>query len=168
MSLAFLTRRLSHGAAFRPSTDQWDNKMSETIPQTLMQTPKDMLSFGRANAAAMVKAGNTWATGCQAMFTTAAAATHAQLGYSVTTWTALCRAESLQEAMKLQTEFQLKTFETAVSETTRMTDASMKLAEHAMAPIKERVTLTVEHFSHAGENLAKSAAAPLNGVAHPG
>ena len=59
---------------------------------------------------------------------------------------ALSGVKSLKEAMDLQTSMARSSMETVMAETGKITDASMKLAEQAMAPITARVTLAVEKF----------------------
>jgi phasin family protein len=60
---------------------------------------------------------------------------------------AMSSVKSLKEAIDLQTSLARNSMEKAVSETGRLTDASLKLAEEAIAPLTARVTLAVETFS---------------------
>jgi hypothetical protein len=49
--------------------------------------------------------------------------------------------------MDLQSSFTKTSIEKLVAETGKLTDASMKLAEQALAPITERVTIATEKFA---------------------
>ena len=57
--------------------------------------------------------------------------------------------KSLKEAIDLQTNLARSSVEKAVAETGQLTDASLKLAEQALAPMTARVTLAVEKFGRA-------------------
>ena len=59
---------------------------------------------------------------------------------------ALAGVKSVKEAMDLQTSLARASMETAMAETGKITDASMKLAEQTIAPIAARMTLAVEKF----------------------
>jgi phasin family protein len=59
----------------------------------------------------------------------------------------LMGVKSIKEAVDLQTGFTKSSIEKAVSETNKLTHASVKLAEQTIAPITARITLAVETFS---------------------
>ena len=59
----------------------------------------------------------------------------------------LMGVKSVKEAIDLQAGFTKSSIEKAVSETNKLTDASVKLAEQTIAPITARITLAVETFS---------------------
>jgi phasin family protein len=54
--------------------------------------------------------------------------------------------KSLKEAMDLQTGLARAAFEKASADTTRITDAAIRLAEEALAPLTARMTLAAEKF----------------------
>ncbi|GLR68123.1 hypothetical protein GCM10010909_28040 [Acidocella aquatica] len=54
-----------------------------------------------------------------------------------------------EEAVDLQTGFAKSSIEKAVSESNKLTDATVKLAEQAIAPLTARIALAVETFSKA-------------------
>jgi phasin family protein len=70
----------------------------------------------------------------------------ASIEESVTFTKSLLGVKSVKEAVDLQSNFARSSIEKAVSETNKVTDASVKLAEQAMAPISERLTIAVEKF----------------------
>ena len=112
----------------------------------------DMSNLGAAlqQLGAMMQAGQIWAAGVQDLHKTFAATAQAQVEAAMGTFKALSSVKSLKEAMDLQTTLARASLETAVSESGKITDASMKLAEQAMAPLTARVTLAVEKFARVG------------------
>jgi phasin family protein len=60
---------------------------------------------------------------------------------------AMTSVKSLKEAFELQSSFARTSMEKALSESGRLTEHSMKLAEQAFAPISARVNVAVETFS---------------------
>jgi len=114
-----------------------------------MKTAEEFMSFGQGNVEAVLKSGQIWAEGVQEFGKTFAATAQAQLEHSMNTWKALAGVKSLKEVMDLQTNLARGAVEAAVAETGKLTDASMKLAEQALAPITARVTLAVEKFGRA-------------------
>jgi phasin family protein len=111
-----------------------------------MKTAEEFMSFGQGNVEAVLKSGQIWAEGVQEFGKSFAATAQAQLDQTMNTWKALAGVKSLKEAIDLQTNLARGAVETAVAETGKLTDASMKLAEQALAPITARVTLAVEKF----------------------
>jgi hypothetical protein len=114
-----------------------------------MKSAEEFLSFGQGNVEAMVKSGQIWAAGVQDIGKTVAATAQAQFDATVSTIKALTAVKSLKEAIDLQAQLARSSVETAVAETGKLTDASLKLAEQTMAPIAARVTLVVEKFGRA-------------------
>lgn len=114
-----------------------------------MKTAEQMMSFQQGNMEAMMKASQIWAAGMQDMGKSFAATAQASLDHTMNTWKALAGVKSLKEAMDLQSGLARNSLETAMSQTGQLTDASMKLAEQALAPITARVSLAVEQFGRA-------------------
>lgn len=120
---------------------------AQAVLENTMKTAEEFVSFSQGNVEALMKCGQIWATGMQDMSKSFAATAQAHLDQTVSTWKALAGVKSIKEAMDLQTNLARSSVETAVAETGKLTDASMKLAEQTMAPITARVTLAVEKFS---------------------
>jgi phasin family protein len=76
-----------------------------------------------------------------------AAAAKASMEESLSAFKALSSVKSLKEAFELQTAYARSTLEKTVAESSKLTDASFKLTEQALAPITARVTVAVEKFS---------------------
>ena len=95
---------------------------------------------------AFMKSSQIWAAGVQDLHKTFAATAQAQVEAAMGTMKAMSGVKSIKEAMDLQTTMARASMETAMAETGKLTDASVKLTEQALAPITARVTLAVEKF----------------------
>lgn len=115
--------------------------------ETVMTTAEDFMAFGQSNLEAFMKSGQIWAAGIQDLGKHVAATAQTQLDQTMTTWKAMAGLKSVKEAIDMQTGMARAAVETAVSETGKLTDASMKLSEQTIAPITARVSLAVEKFS---------------------
>ena len=114
-----------------------------------MKTAEEMVSFGQGNLEALVKCSQIWAAGVQDLSKQFAASAQAQVDQTMATWKALAGVKSLKEAMDLQTTLARSSMEKAVAETSKLTDASMKLAEQTFAPLTARMSLAAERFGRA-------------------
>nr|WP_294553514.1 phasin family protein [uncultured Rhodopila sp.] len=114
-----------------------------------VSTAEELVSFNQANLEAIVKAGQIWAAGIQDLSKHLAATAQAALDESIATFKALSGAKSLKDAVDLQTAYARATLEKTLAESGKLTDASIKLTEQALAPITARVTVAVEKFSKA-------------------
>jgi len=120
-------------------------EVKATMDKTV-KSAEEFVSFSQGNFEAMMKAGQIWAAGVQDLQKAVSATAQAQVEAAVGSFKALSGVKSLKEAMDMQTSMARSSMETAMAETGKLTDASMKLAEQALAPITARVTLAVEKF----------------------
>jgi len=107
------------------------------------------LAFGQGNFEALVKASKIYAAGFQDISKSFAASSKASLEETVAFTKSLMGVKSVKEAVDLQTGFAKASIEKAVAESSKLTDATVKLAEEAIAPLAARVTLAVETFGKA-------------------
>jgi phasin family protein len=114
---------------------------------TMTKTTEEFTSFSKGNIEAMMKSGKVWTDGCQEISKTIAATAKARFESSMSNWKALMAVKSLKEAIDLQTSLTRTSVETALAETGKITDASIKLTEQALAPITERVSLAIEKLT---------------------
>jgi phasin family protein len=126
--------------------EQTQAKVKEHMDKAI-RTAEELVSFGQGNLEAVVKSGQIFAAGMQDLSQQFAAHAQAALNDTFSTFKALTGVRSFKEAVELQTGFARATVEKNLSETSRMTEASLKLAEQSLAPIAARVTLTVEKFA---------------------
>jgi phasin family protein len=123
-------------------------KVKEGIEKT-MKTTEELVAFGQGNLDAFMKSSQIWVAGVQDLSKQVAATAQANFDETVSVFKALGSVKSPEDAMDLQADLGRKSFEKVVAEAGRLTDASMKLAEQAMAPIAARVTLASEKFAKA-------------------
>jgi phasin family protein len=114
-----------------------------------IKTAEEFVSFGQGNVEALMKSSQIWVAGVQDLSKHFAATAQTQFDETMSTFKALSSVKSLKEAMELQSKLAHASVEKAVAETGKLTDASLKLAEQALAPITARVTLAVEKFGRA-------------------
>ncbi len=112
-----------------------------------MKTAEELMAFSQGNVEAMVKSGQIWAAGVQDISKQMAATAQASFDETMATFKALTSVKSLKDAIDLQASLARATLEKTLSESGKLTDASFKLTEQALAPITARVTLAVEKFA---------------------
>jgi phasin family protein len=120
-------------------------KLKEGVEKAV-KTSEEMLSFSQGNLEAFVKATQIYATGFQDLSKHIAASSKASLEESVAFSKSLMGVKSVKEAVDLQTGFAKSSIEKAVAESNKLTDATVKLTEQAIAPITARISLAVETF----------------------
>jgi len=130
------------GSDIAETTAKFKQGMEKT-----MKTAEEFAAFGQANIEAFVKSGQIWAAGIQDLTKQAAAAAQASFDETVSTFKAMSTVKTVKDAIDLQTSLARQSLEKTVAETTRMTDASLKLTEQAMAPIAARMNTAMETFS---------------------
>ena len=114
-----------------------------------MKTAEELVAFSQGNVEAMVKSSQIWATGMQDLSKHMAAAAQATLDESMSAFKALSGIKSLKDAIELQSSFARSALEKSLAESGKLTDASFKLTEQALAPITARVSVAVEKFGKA-------------------
>jgi len=112
-----------------------------------MKTTEELVAFGQGNIEAFMKSGEIWTAGMQDLSKQVAATAQANFDQTMSTFKALTSVKSLKDAFELQTGLARAAMEKTLAESGRLTDASFKLTEQAMAPITARVTLAVEKFA---------------------
>lgn len=123
-------------------------KVKEGVEKA-MKTAEKLVAFNQGNMEAMVKSGQIWATGMQDLSKHIAAATQASLDDSMSAFKALTSVKSLKDVFELQSSLARSALEKSLAESGKLTDASFKLTEQALAPITARVTVAVEKFAKA-------------------
>lgn len=120
-------------------------KIKESVEKA-MKNSEEALAFAQGNMEAFVKASQIYAAGLQDLSAKVAASSKASLEESVAFSKSLMGVKSVKEAVDLQTGFAKSSIEKAVSESNKIADTAMKLAEQALAPLTARVTVAVEAF----------------------
>jgi phasin family protein len=123
-------------------------KMKEGVEKA-MKTAEELVAFSQGNLEAMMKSSQIWATGVQDLSKHMAAAAQASMDEGMAAFKALTSVKSLKDALELQSSFARSALEKSLAESGKLTDASFKLTEQALAPITARVTVAVEKFAKA-------------------
>jgi phasin family protein len=76
-----------------------------------------------------------------------AANAQASFDETMSTFKAMSSVKSLKDAFDLQANLARATVEKTMAESGKLTDASMKLTEQALAPITARFSLAMEKFA---------------------
>ena len=118
--------------------------------QKVMRSAEDMIAFTQGNVEAITRSGQILATGLQDIGQGIAATARASADDATNTFKALAAVKSIKEALDLQSSLFRSMIERAVSQTSQMTDSTMKLSEQAMAPITARLSLASEKFGRIG------------------
>jgi phasin family protein len=113
----------------------------------VMRTAEELVKFSQGNIEAYVRSSQIWAAGVQDLTKQAANSAQASFNETVSTLKQLTTVRSVKEAVDLQANLARNSVEKAVAESGRLADASVKLAEQALAPITARVRLAVEKFA---------------------
>jgi phasin family protein len=131
----------SASAGFAETQERVKDGMEKAI-----KTAEEMLAFGQGNLEAMVKSGQIWAAGVQDIGKQVAANAQASFDETMSTFKALSSAKSLKDAFDLQASLARSALEKTLAESGKLTDASMKLTEQALAPLTARFSLAIEKF----------------------
>jgi phasin family protein len=126
--------------------EQTQAKVKEGMEKA-MKTAEELVAFGQGNIEAFLRSGQIWTAGMQDLSKQFAATAQASFDETVSTFKAMSSVKSLKDAVDLQTNLARATIEKTLSESGRLTDASFKLTEQALAPLTARVTLAVEKFA---------------------
>jgi phasin family protein len=125
---------------------------SSTLTQgtkTMMNTNFDFVAFGKDNLEAITAASKIWSAGVQDLTKQMASTAKASMEETVETFKALSGVKSVKEAIELQTTYSKAVAAKAMAESTKLSEASIKLTEQALAPITARMAVAVGSFSKA-------------------
>jgi len=114
----------------------------------MINKTEDLVAFGKDNLEAITASGKIWVAGVQDLTKQFAATAKASMDESVATMKALAAVRSFDEAVKLQAVYG-QAVTKALTESNRLTDASFKLTEQALAPLTARVAAAVGAMSKA-------------------
>jgi phasin family protein len=132
----------------KPTLSINPNSVTQVL-NTVIKSTQDFVSFGKANFEAATASGRILAAGVQDLTKRLVSTATTSYEDTVATAKALGAAKSVNEAIDLQGAHARASISKAVSEAKKLTDASVRVTEHAMAPLIARVALAVETFAKA-------------------
>ncbi|KAA0597001.1 phasin family protein [Azospirillum lipoferum] len=101
----------------------------------------------KENVDALVKSGTVVAKGAEEAGKQVAAFTQSSLEKSVSNAKALLAVKTIQELVELQNAYAKASIDALVSESTKLQELTVKIANEALAPLNARVNATVEVLS---------------------
>ena len=107
----------------------------------------DAAEYGKGNVDAYFAAGTAFAKGMEDLGRTVFDVSQSTIEETVGATKAMVTAQSLNEVVDLQGNYARKTFDGFVAEGTKLSEMTMKVANEAMAPIGQRVNVTVDNFA---------------------
>ncbi len=110
----------------------------------VFKAAEEAAAFGRGNVEALAKSAQAYVSGVQDLSRQAAAMVQGLTDQALEGAKALSNVRSLKEAAEIQANLARAAFERTVSETTKLQEAALKVAEQSFAPLSERMTLAVE------------------------
>jgi phasin family protein len=105
-----------------------------------------LLGFGKDNVEAVVKSSTIVAKGVEDLTKAMVAMSQHNLETSVAATKAAFGATTLKQVVDLQTDFAKSSYEQIVTETGKLSELSLKVANEAAAPIQGRVNVAIEKF----------------------
>jgi phasin family protein len=104
---------------------------------------EDVIAFNKENVDAFVRASTILAKGWQDASKSFFSMSQESFEESVQVSKAMLSAKSLKEVVDMQSSIAKTSFDKIVAESGRLSETSFKLAEKALEPINERVTVAV-------------------------
>ena len=128
------------------SFEQTQAKVTESMDK-VRKTAEEAFAFSQGNIEAFTRSGQIWSAGLQDLSRQFAATVQASIEETMDKFRALTSTKSIKDAIDLQSGLIRASAEKAVAETSRLTSASIKLTEEALAPLTARVSLAAETFA---------------------
>ncbi|MBK1661950.1 hypothetical protein CKO45_27545 [Paracraurococcus ruber] len=113
----------------------------------LFKAAEEAAEFGRGNIEAITKATQVYVAGVQDLSKQTLAMVQGLADHTVAGAKALGTVKSLKEAADIQATYTRAAMEKTFSETAKLQEAALKLAEASFAPISQRMTLAVEKLA---------------------
>ena len=113
----------------------------------MFKAAEEAAEFSRGNAEAMAKAAQAYVVGFQDLGRQSFALFQGLADQALENAKALSGVKSLKEAAELQSSYTRTAMEKTFSESAKLQEAALKLAETAFAPLTARATLAVEKIT---------------------
>lgn len=116
------------------------------MADTMTATTESMIDFGHQNVEALMRASQIWTAGLQTIGGQIAATATSQMEQAMGTIRQMSSVKSVKDAVELQASLVRSAVEAMVAHSSKLSDASVKLAEQTMQPITARVTAATSAF----------------------
>lgn len=105
---------------------------------------EDMGEFAKGNVEALMTSGRVAVKGCEAMGQDAAETSKKSFEAAATAFKSMVSAKSPTELFTLQSDYARKSFDAAVADASRFSEAWLKLAGDIVQPLSTRVAVAAE------------------------
>ncbi|MBP2307877.1 phasin family protein [Azospirillum melinis] len=119
----------------------------EKASAKVLKSYDELTVLTKENVDALVKSGTVVAKGAEEAGKQVAAFTQSSLEKSVSNAKAVLAVKTIQELVELQSTFTKASLDAFVSESTKLQELTVKVANEALAPLNARVNATVEVLS---------------------
>ncbi|WP_377809896.1 phasin family protein [Azospirillum sp. A29] len=119
----------------------------EKASAKVLKSYDELTVLTKENVDALVKSGTIVAKGAEEAGKQVAAFTQSSLEKSVSNAKALLAVKTIQELVELQKAYTKASLDAFVSESTKLQELTVKVANEALAPLNARVNATVEVLS---------------------
>ena len=135
--------------AFAPFQSLFANagERSQEVAQRTQRVAEELADLTRANVEAIVEAGRVAAEGARSIGQDVVASGRDGVEQAADAIRSLAEAKSPTEYLQLQNDFARASFDRAVAETSKLTEAMVKLAGEAFQPLSNRATANAERFN---------------------
>ena len=113
----------------------------------MMKSAEQFVAFGQGNLDAWMRSNQILVAGMQDLAKQAAATAQSGVEEAMSAFRALSQVRSVKEAMELQSSLARTSLDKAMSQTGSVAEATYRLAEQAMAPLTQRMSLAAESFT---------------------
>ncbi|HYZ33710.1 MAG TPA: phasin family protein [Crenalkalicoccus sp.] len=129
-------------AAMEKTMDQ-ANKAAESV----FKAAEEAAEFGRGNLEAMTRATQAYVAGVQDLGRQTLAMVQGLTDHALQNARALAGVKSLKEATEIQANFTRTAFERTLSESAKLQETALKVAEQSFAPLSARVHVAMEKMA---------------------
>lgn len=119
----------------------------EKASSQILKSYEELTALTKGNVDAVVASGTIVAKGAEVASKQVAAFTQASLEKNVATGKAVLAVKTIRELIDLQNSYFKSSLDALVSESTKLQELSVKIANEALAPLSARVNVTVEKLS---------------------
>ncbi|EWY39330.1 hypothetical protein N825_06390 [Skermanella stibiiresistens SB22] len=144
------TNRKEVHMATTPNYAQFATASKQQVEKATAQFTKsveDYTSFSKANVDAMVQAGTVLAKGFEELGKRALAYSQSSLESGAAASKAVLGVKTVRDLVDLQSSFTKAQLDSALAETAKVSELSVKVANEAFKPINARLNATMEKLS---------------------
>lgn len=125
----------------------YTKEQMDKVSKQVFSAYDEFAGFHKENVDAVLQSGSVFAKGIEGLTKAVIAFNQAQIEQSMAAAKAMTGVKTLRELVDLQTEFARTSFDALISEATKVSEMSVKVANEAIEPLSARVNVTIEKLS---------------------